>query len=322
MDQNPPLTIPPARTAAGATSRPALGTAPGSRAMAAAVRLLADPSPAVSRSCTTTVLAWGESAREFLEAAEHDDDPRLRCEVRRLLRTLDLRRAAHDFGVTIDAARRGVDPRGVLEAGLQALHGLVRLQRTGHGPGRYARRFDEIADELAPLVRGRTPATAARHLADVLGGRHSLRGCRSSLLKSREELLPTRVLERGRGTAAALAAIYLLVARRAGLDATLVSLPDYFLVRLHGRRRVLIDPSRGGRTVTRADCLRYLRTRGDAEVGLHRLVDVDDSQLLVGLVEDLLDVREVCCDPALTGGLLRALDALRSREPLIEIPRP
>jgi hypothetical protein len=290
--------------------------------MAAAVRLLADPSPMVSRNCTATVLAWGERARVFLQQAEHDDDPRLRCEVRRLLRTLDLRRAAADFVTAVEQARSGRDARGVLEAGLQALHDLVRLQRTGHGPDRYVRRLDELADELRPLVQGRTTPTQARHLADALGGRLCLRGCRSSLLRSREELLPTRVLERGRGTSAALAAIYLLVARRAGLDSSLVRLPGNFLVRLHGRRRVLIDPSRGGRTVTRADCLRYLRTRGDAEVGLHRLSDVDDTELLVGLVEDLLDVREVCCDPALTSGLLRALDALRGHEPVVHIPRP
>ncbi|MHC5065963.1 MAG: transglutaminase family protein, partial [Planctomycetota bacterium] len=75
--------------------------------------------------------------------------------------------------------------------------------------------------------------------------------------------------------------------RRAGLDAWAVSLPDYFLVRIHGRRPVLLDPFHGGRSVTKADCLRYLRGPGGGAARSAQLVDIDDLDLLCGLLDDL-----------------------------------
>ena len=84
-----------------------------------------------------------------------------------------------------------------------------------------------------------------------------------------------------------LSLLYLLVGRRAGLRVTGVALPDHFLVRVHGKNPVLLDPYHEGRSVTKADCIRYLRRTG---FGLHTssyLEDVSDKEVLACLVRNL-----------------------------------
>ena len=77
-----------------------------------------------------------------------------------------------------------------------------------------------------------------------------------------------------------LTLLYLLVARWAGLSAAGVALPNHFLVRLHGPRPVLLDPFHGGRTITKTDCARYLRSQGVERVQEH-LRDLTDREVLI-----------------------------------------
>jgi len=167
-----------------------------------------------------------------------------------------------------------------------------------------------LADQLRPTVIGRSSLTAARNLAGLLAGRHGFTGCEARPF-SRDHLLLDRVVECRRGAPVALVALYLLIGRLAGLQLTAVRLPDFYLVRVHGRRNILIDPFHAGRTVTRADCLRYVRERG-AVASAAQLADVDDIDLLIGLLDDLADARDVAEDGELRGTIRHVRRFLKS----------
>ena len=57
-------------------------------------------------------------------------------------------------------------------------------------------------------------------------------------------------------------------------------------MRLHGVRPVLVDPFHGGRTVTKTDCVRYLRSLGYEQVRAH-LRDLSDRELLAHYLREL-----------------------------------
>ena len=246
----------------------------------AAVRLLTDDDGRILRRVEERLRAWGPPAREALLRAARSDDPRLRSRARALLARTELQDLADEI-----AAR--ARPRGhvfLLDEALPELHRFVRMPHVRDVI--FDRRLDELAGELSRSTNGRTSRTQARHLVELLARRNNLSLATEQL--PRERLFPAQVLERGQGTAAGLCALYLVIGRRAGLDLTAVRLGDYFLVRVHGDRRVLVDPTHGGRTVTRADCLRYLRERGERDVGVDRLVDVPDAEVFAALIDDLL----------------------------------
>jgi hypothetical protein len=94
------------------------------------------------------------------------------------------------------------------------------------------------------------------------------------------------VLATGVGAPIALSLVYMLVARWAGLSAAGVAMPGHFLVRLHGRRPVLVEPCRGGRTITKSDCMRHLRHVGRRPVA-PLLRDLDDREVLRAYLDAL-----------------------------------
>ncbi len=257
---------------------------PSSTAVQAAVRLISDEDTAVAQTCRSQLLRWGEASRPALEGAARENDARLRSRARSLLLSLDLHVWCEEMRSLAESAHNRTLDSDFL------LRGLLLIAEFGRpgGVDEYAIRctLDDWADDLLPRVRGRSSLTAARHLANQLSAIERFTGCREGYYRS-ENLLLDEVIRQRRGLPSALVALYLLVARRAGLEAHAVRLPEYFLVRIHGRRPVLLDPFHGGRSVTKADCLRYMRGPGGGAARSAQLVDVDDLDLLCGLLDDL-----------------------------------
>lgn len=276
-------------------------------AVRAAVRLLGDEDPKVHGACRRRLVTWGEASREALELAATGADATLRVRARVVLCSLDLAEWVQGFVGAIESARVGLATEGMLEVGLRALVTFPGLP-PGDADG-FDARLDQLADELRGLVEWRSSLTAARRLSDVLGRRHGLLGARAPRGRHRE-WLPDRVLDQGRGPASVLAAIYLVVARRAGVEATGVMLPDFVLLRVHGRRRILLDPYHRGRTVTKADCLRYLRRVTPSRPAAERLADVDDCEVLDRVIEDLILVHDRPEDGELRDALREARAAV------------
>jgi regulator of sirC expression with transglutaminase-like and TPR domain len=281
---------------------------PSRAALQAAIQLLGDAQPNVHAAARTRLLLWGEAARDALSEAGEAGDAATRLRARAALRVLDVRHLLQRFATLHleRAASRAVAP---LLDGATLLSQMVRT---------FVPEADELRQWLrseAALLRsrfaGRSGPTRARLLAERLAGELGFRGGDASCLEL-DHVLLDRVLQTRTGTPVALSLVYLLVARAAGLSVAGVGMPDHFLVRLHGPRPVLLDPFHGGRTVTKTDCVRYLKSLGHGHVREH-LRDLSDREVLVHYLRSLR--RAACSRSGLEAQqtLGRALQHLEAR---------
>jgi hypothetical protein len=248
----------------------------------AAIRLLGDQSPVVVSAARDLLQAYGLPARRALSAAIEADCVPTRMRARALLRSFEIRDLLRAFSaLDIDhSGRRGSD--ALLEGSVLA----TQMVRTFTPQVEELRRF--LHGEAAVLrarFAGRSLATCAKILGEHLGESLGFHGgqARGDDL---EYVLLDRVLERRVGMPVTLSLIYLLVGRMAGLSVTGVGMPEHFLVRLHGVRPLLVDPFHKGRTVTKSDCVRFLRGLGYEQTRDH-LRDLSDRQVLACYLRDL-----------------------------------
>jgi regulator of sirC expression with transglutaminase-like and TPR domain len=210
-----------------------------------------------------------------LQQAAEAESLGVRLGARGLLRTFEVRDCLGRF----EALRLGRGGRGPAVPLLEGALLLSQMVRTfvpdSHELAAVLRRE---ANELRVECAGRSLPTCARLLAERLHARFGLRGGDASIL-ALDHVSIDRVLALRVGVPVTLSLVYLAVARLAGLSAAGVAMPDHFLVRLHGVRPVLVDPYHGGRTVTKTDCARYLRTNGYDQVRDH-LRDLGDREVL------------------------------------------
>lgn len=149
------------------------------------------------------------------------------------------------------------------------------------------RTIDDLAHKLKDLLDDAMDAEAVgRALARVLHEDAGFHGATGEYYDPRNSYL-CHVLERRSGIPISLAAVMLLVGRRAGLSLAGVGMPYHFLVRLtRGDETILLDPFRGGRITTREDCRimlagfqrafrsEYLRSVTDRELLLRSLANL------------------------------------------------
>ena len=136
--------------------------------------------------------------------------------------------------------------------------------------------------EAGPARRSGRPAPWRDHL----GGGGELGSYHVDCYDVRSNLVD-RVAEKRRGAPIALVILYLLVGRRTGMCVSAVALPDQVLVRVRGARSVLVDPARGGSTVTNAECIRGIRARGYTGPTSTCMRELDDRELLSYLLASL-----------------------------------
>lgn len=302
---------------------------PTSAEIAAAIVLLADDRGPVQAAARDRLLRWGDHAVGPLREAAEAEHVRTRAQARALLRTMEVHDLLRKFaGLRLDAEGRGAlgsnAPMPLLNG---AVH-LAQIVRTfGPEATDLARRLRAEARLLKKRFEGRSLSVCARLLAERLHGELGLHGepGLNAQPDLHDELTPEaagrveldhvlvdRVLARGDGIPVSLSLVYLLVARWAGLSAAGVALPDHFLVRLHGIRPVLVDPFHAGRTVTKADCARYLRSRGFGSVQ-ERLRDVSDREFLIHYLRGLQLAARNRAVPEARRGLGKALLMLEAQ---------
>jgi regulator of sirC expression with transglutaminase-like and TPR domain len=137
-------------------------------------------------------------------------------------------------------------------------------------------------DALAQQKRPEAAGAQARLLADFLGGELGFQGDLTDYYNPRNSYL-SQVIERRRGLPILLAAIWILVGRRAGVPVDGVGLPGHFIVRVGGRGGVLADPFSGGLKLSRSDCQAIVRRLRGASFPW------SDSYLAVTPLDDLLE---------------------------------
>jgi regulator of sirC expression with transglutaminase-like and TPR domain len=198
--------------------------------------------------------ALGGAAFPALREAARGPSPRARARARQMLLHAGRRRAARRLA------------RYVTRETLELERALLLLSRF-HDPSLDLRptlaALDALGAELAGRVEERPPGLErARQLVRFLGEEYGLDGDREDYHQPDNAYLH-RALQRKRGLPLTLTAIYLLVARRAGVSAAAVPLPGHVLLRLHGvGQHLLVDPFRRGARVQERDCLAYLARRG------------------------------------------------------------
>lgn len=249
---------------------------PTDKAIDAAIRLLADDQRSVVDAARNCLREFGDRARVQLLAAAETGEPAVRVRARELLRALEVRRLLRRL-VGLDLDRSGSKKPEALLTGAVFSAQMVRTF-TKAAP-ELSRMLRQEARYLRPLMKGRSLPMCARLLSDHLTGVLGLKGAKASALEL-DHVLIDRVLEQKIGVPVALSLIWLIVARWAGLSVCGVAMPDHFLIRVHGRRPVLIDPFHAGRQVTKVDCIRYLKRLGHRQLMSH-MRDLTDREMLM-----------------------------------------
>lgn len=254
----------------------------------AAISLLTDNDPTIVETCRRQILRWGKTVRPLLIRTAEGVDRRLAHRASEVLRSVDLAdwlERVRQFAV--DLPHEGRMSWSRLEQGALLISAFNR--RDPVDEAKTSSILDGYAEDLRGRVEGKAPITCARLLTDDLASRLGYAGSQSSFYDV-ANIQFSEVVSLRRGVPVTLTLLYVLVARRAGLDVTGVSIPDHFLLRVKGSRPVLIDPYHEGRQVTKADCLRYLRNAGYSLHTTSYLEDVHDRQILDCLLRNLLRV--------------------------------
>ncbi len=241
------------RARTGAQAPQAAASDPRAR-LRALVTLLDDDNEGIVRRVQSELLSLGKQARPALRSAESSDLPRLRSRARLVLRRLEKRDALRRLtkyaaGSTIDLER--------------ALWLLSRIERDDFDARPYVRTLDAMANEVRERIAEEAdPSAHPVLLAQVLGTDLGYSGSEVDF-DHPDNIYLHRTIERKRGMPLTLTAIYILVARRVGIRVAAVPLPGHVMLRVYwSRRSVLLDPFRGGRLRTRAECNQYLSQHG------------------------------------------------------------
>lgn len=226
----------------------------GPARLASLLELFGDPSPTVWRGVRRGLDELGREALPALRRLARRGTAAERGRARLLL----LRRARERV------ARRLV--RFAAGGAVDLERGLLLLSRF-EDPRFDARptiaALDAFAAELARRLETRRPGLdSGLELARYLGTELGFDGDREDYHHP-DNIYLHRALVRRRGLPLTLTALYLCVARRAGIQAAPVALPGHVVLRLHGHQKhALLDPFHAGRRISERDCLGYLARNG------------------------------------------------------------
>jgi regulator of sirC expression with transglutaminase-like and TPR domain len=217
--------------------------------------LLADDSPLVQREVRRELERRGRAAVPLLEAIARRGEPRARTAARGLLLARGRERVAARM------LKLALAPTVDLERGLWL---LSRFEEPELDVRPYVLALDAMAAQLLERIEARSPLEPrAPLLADYLGRELGYHGD-SGDYHHPDNVYLHRAITRKRGLPLTLTALYLFVARRAGIRAAPVALPGHVILRVWepDGRSTLLDPFQGGATLGERECLRYLARHG------------------------------------------------------------
>jgi regulator of sirC expression with transglutaminase-like and TPR domain len=274
--------------------------------MDALASLLSDDSPSVLHEVRRAFEEAGERSRPALERCSRSADPRVRARARMLLFEREQRSALKRF------TRYAWRPKVDLEHGLFL---LARIHAPRLDPRPYQRALDAMAAEVAKRISGKSEERArVVALVEYLGRELRFGGSRGEFHHP-DNIDLHRAIERRVGIPLTLSAIWLFVARRAGIRAALLPLPGHVMLRLYaGSGSVIVDPYHDGRTRTEAECRSYLAKHG-AAANAAAFRDAPDANLLRRQVANLArsaELRGRTREARMLTALVRALEPRRS----------
>lgn len=218
----------------------------------ALIQLLGDESDTVVAAVREQLGVGGRAIEKALRRATSAEEPQLRMRARDMLAEFD-----RDFWLR-RLIRAVSKPHIDLES---ALFLLANLAADDFDARPYRRALDAMANKVRERAALESdPRQAVLALPTYLGTELRFSGAKADYHHP-DNIHLFRVIERRIGMPLTLCALYLFVARRAGIRAGAVALPGHVLVRLYygQNRSLIVDPFQSGIIRTRADCTDYLR---------------------------------------------------------------
>ena len=177
-------------------------------------------------------------------------------------------------------------------------------------PDRYLARLDSMGEALAArLPESAEALEVAAALREYLFRQEGFHGNSDEYYDPRNSFL-NDVLDRRTGIPITLSAVYIEVARRAGVPVFGVGLPGHFVVKLLGAdREVLVDPFHGGAVLTEEDCQARLNRifEGRVKMEPRMLAAVTPRQILERMLRNLKALYVKEADHPRTLGVLELL---------------
>lgn len=243
LQHSPTDSAPPGRSSSERARR--------ERELATFGSLLADSSPLVQREVRRELERRGKQAAPLLTALTRGGEVRARTAARAIL--LGHGRAQ----VARRLATLALAPTVDLERGLLL---LSRFEEPELDVRPYVLAMDAMAAEVLKRLEALPglPSRAAL-LGSYLGRELGYRGDAQDYHHP-DNVYLHRAIVRKRGLPLTLSALYLFVARRAGLRAAPVALPGHVILRIYEAdgRATLLDPFHAGAALSDRDCLQYL----------------------------------------------------------------
>lgn len=251
--------------------------------MEALVKLLGDGNEGVVKMARERLMEAEDEAIPYLiRAAASQPDAAVRGRARLLLE--EVRFAALQRRLARLSA--GPDERFDLEEGLFI---VARTRYPDLDEEPYRRRLAQMAEELAHRRVARVaPTEAAAVVNRYLFGELGLRSNESRYYDP-DNVCVNQVLDRRVGISISVAAVYVLVASRAGFMVHGVSLPGRFVVGVDSSSPFWLDPTRGGRVLSRHDLVAIAREAGH-QFDETMLEPVGPRELTVRLLTHLMRV--------------------------------
>lgn len=256
---------------------------PDQTRLRALVSLLADESSRVVAEARRALRQEGSDALPHLELAMEEGDARLRARAR--LAREEVRVHLLERELRMLRGRLDRDPSALEE-------GCILIARTRDpdlDPASVRAALDAMADDLAArLGASEHPVAVLKIMTRLLARELGFHGNQRNYYDPDNSYLH-KVLERRTGIPISLCAVYLFVARRAGIPLAGVGMPGHFVLRhVQAEPALFVDPFGGGRLLSERDCLRYLEAEGQGGYDSSWLLPMTDGAMLLRMVRNLL----------------------------------
>ncbi len=245
----------------------------------ALLSLLDDTSPIVRRALLLHFTQLGSAAEQFLRSVAAGDHRPLAWHARWFLDELKFTDPVAEFRGFIRSLNYELETGALL---------LARTVNPGLDAGRCCDELDAIAARCRELIVEPSSAREkCRVINRVLYHDHGFHGNIEQYTDPLNSFLD-QVLARRKGIPISLSLLYLLVARRLGLDLEAVGLPGHFMVGcFHEELPFFIDAFDGGVFRTPDEIFRFLRTR-DIEPKLSDLAPTPVREVLCRCCRNLV----------------------------------
>ena len=218
--------------------------------------LLTDEDSAIFEAVRSEIISYGPAIRPWLSSFSLDENPLIRCRTQEIMDHFEQLEADTRFHAFCLNHGESFD----LEEAcwLLAQTAYPRINSVA-----YSAILDDYAHDLMQQVDfGAGPEGIVATINHFIFKSLGYRGNEEDYY-ARENSYLNCVIDNRCGNPISLCIIYLLVCRRLGLPITGIGLPGYFLCRYQNPQQELyIDAFNLGRSLTKTDCMKYLKQLG------------------------------------------------------------